>query len=111
MNFKGQASLELLFVVIVVLSLIILVFASVPKDTGEIVVLGISKNNLDLFVLQTNYSGNYSLDANIIDKNLSISIAFNNANYDVGALSKTLTKIENDVKSNGNFENIYISYK
>ena len=110
MNFKGQASLELLFVVVVVLSLIVIVFASVPTDTGEIVVLGIAKNNLDLFILQTNYSGNYSLDANIVDKNLDLGITFTNTDFDTVNLDKTIAKIENDVKSNGNFENIYISY-
>jgi hypothetical protein len=110
MNFKGQASLELLFVVVVVLSLIVIVFASIPKDTSEIVILGIVKNNVDGFILKTNYTGTFGLDANIIDQNVNVAIIFSNSNYDGYELQKYVDKIENDIKTNANFENIYISY-
>lgn len=107
---KGQASLELLFVVIVVLSLVILVFSNLPKDTNEIMILGIAKNNLDSFVLQTEYSGKYVLDANIADKNLNLNIAFTNTNYNKNALNNTIELMQNELKNKGNFENIYISH-
>jgi len=108
-NCKGQSSLEFLMIIIVVLALIVLIYSSLPKDTNEITALGIAKNHLDAFILQTNYLGDYNLEVKSNNNDLNILVYFNEK-YDLTSLKSTIENISSEVKKASGFQNIYISY-
>ncbi len=105
MSKKGQTSFEFLFVLAVVVVLVIIIFASYPKENVEIVALGITKSNLDTYLMQNNYSGKYNLESNINDSNIDINIIFI-PGIDLGNYEEVL---ENKIKQNLNFEYVNIN--
>lgn len=111
MNFKGQSSFEFLLVIIAVLALITVIFVNLPQNTNEISALGIVKNNLDDFILKSNYIGTYTLESEINDNNISINIKLDHDNYNKELLEKSIKNAEESIKNTNNFENIYIYYK
>jgi uncharacterized protein (UPF0333 family) len=107
MQNKGQSSLEFLLIIIVVLVLIVLIFSSLPKDTDEIVALGITKNHLDNFMLKTNYVGDYNLKATSKENDLNIFVYFTN-DYNNELFQKEVKNIVFDINGASGFKNIYI---
>ena len=110
MNSHAQSSLEFLIIIVVVLALLVLIYANLPKDTSEITVLGITKDKLDEFILKTNYIGSYALDISSKDKDLNILVNFSNKNYDDAILVDYNKILVYSIKNSSNFDNIYISY-
>ena len=110
MNSRAQSSLEFLIIIVVVLALLVLIYANLPKDTSEITVLGITKNKLDEFILKTNYIGSYTLDISSKDKDLNILVNFSNKNYDYTLLVDYNKILVSSIQNSSNFDNIYISY-
>ena len=96
-------------VIIAVLALSVLIYGALPKDTSEIVALGITKNQLDSFVLKTNYLGDYNLYTVSNNSDLNIIVYFSKP-YDAVQLSDINKMIVSEVKNASSFENIYISY-
>lgn len=107
MNSKAQSSLEFLFVVIVVLTLVVVIFSTIPRDTSEIVALGIAKNKVDDFVLKSNYLGHYTLDSNSNKTDLNIFVCFDSS-YNKGMFQDCNNSIVTAVENASNFKNIYI---
>jgi len=110
MNSHAQSRLEFLIIIVVVLALLVLIYANLPKDTSEITVLGITKDKLDEFILKTNYIGSYALDISSKDKDLNILVNFSNKNYDDAILVDYNKILVYSIKNSSNFDNIYISY-
>lgn len=107
MNKKGQTSFEFIFILAAVIVLVLIIFASFPKENTEIVALGMIKSNLDSYLLQNNYVGKYSLESNINDKNIDINIIFNQE-FDLKDYNFVL---ENKIKDNMYFENVNINWR
>jgi len=104
---KGQSSLEFLLIIVAVLALSILIYAGLPKDTDEIIALGITKNHLDGFILQTNYIGDYNLKSVSNNTDLNILVYFTK-DYNKLAFQNSAQRIVNDINDASGFENIYI---
>lgn len=104
MNKKGQTSFEFIFILAAVIVLVLVIFASFPKDNVEIVALGLMKSNLDSYLMQNNYVGKYSLESNINDNNITINIKFNNE-FDLKDYNIVLA---DKIKQNLNFDNVFV---
>jgi len=104
---KGQSSLEFLLIIVAVLALIILIYSALPKDTDEIVALGITKNHLDKFILTTNYLGDYNLESNVENNDLNITVYFTK-DYNKSYFQTEVQSIILDINNTSGFENIYI---
>jgi len=109
MNIKAQSSIEFLFVIVFVLVLVVVVFASLPDDSTEIVALGIAKNNVDEFILKTNYLGDYNLGVTLEEDNLKIKIYFFST-YSNDIFPEFADNIVSELKNVVNFQNVYIYY-
>jgi len=109
---KGQASVEFLIVLVIVIALIVLIFFELPKNLVEITALGITKNHLDNFILKSNYLGDYNLSSNVENKDINILVNFSHKTFDSNSLETVyIPRIIGEIKESSDFNNVHIIAK